>query len=267
MGSKSLYNAISLFFLFLSAIICIVTLGWMSESITVPGFIAPSTDVPTVQVIAFASFTPSMTPTITVTPSITPSLTETPTNTATSTQTATGTDTPTATYTASVTATATPSSTFTLTFTPAPPTFTFTPSFTPSPTGPTATATSSPAPFPFNVPAGTLRLRPDLNGTCTFQGFGGNVFDLIGEPINGLNIVVTGPGLPSTGAIASSGSNAAYGPGGWEVKVADAINANSYAVQLQKPDGTVLSASIAVTFPNDCDQNLVLIRFDQIRPY
>ncbi|NJL31755.1 MAG: hypothetical protein HC898_09050 [Phycisphaerales bacterium] len=110
-------------------------------------------------------------------------------------------------------------------------------------------------------------MRPDLNGTCTFQGFGGNVFDLIGEPINGLNIVVTGVGLPATGAVTTSGSNAAYGPGGWEVKIADAVNTNKYTVQLQKGDGTVLSAPIEVTFSGDCDQNLVLIRFDQIRPY
>lgn len=266
-GSRTVYNLISLIFFLLALVIAIVTAGWMTESIGVPEFLAPATDVPSPTVAAFLTWTPSFTPSMTASPTITLSPTATFTRTATATQTPTDTSTPTLTPTWTITPTATPSSTFTLTFTPQPPTFTFTPSFTPSPTGPTTTPTNTAAPFPFVVPTGTLRLRPDLNGSCAFQGFGGNVFDLIGEPITGLNIVVTGPGLPSTGAVAASGSNSAYGPGGWEVRVADTINANTYTVQLQKADGTVLSAPIQVTFPNDCDQNLVLIRFDQIRPY
>lgn len=266
-GSRAVYNLISIIFFLLAIVIAAVTAGWITETIEVPEALSPSTDVPHPTEAALLTWTPSHTPTITNTPTITPSSTATFTRTPTATQTPTDTSTPTITPTSTTTPTATPSSTYTLTFTPQPPTFTFTPSFTPSPTGPTATPTYTPAPFPFVVPPGTLRLRPDLNGSCAFQGFGGNVFDLIGEPITGLNIVVTGPGLPSTGAVALSGSNDAYGPGGWEVKVADAINTNTYTVQLQKADGTALSAPIQVAFSNDCDQNLVLIRFDQIRPY
>ncbi|NJL31754.1 MAG: hypothetical protein HC898_09045 [Phycisphaerales bacterium] len=45
MGSKAIYNLISIFFLLMSVILCGVTLGWMTESVAVPEFIAPSTDV------------------------------------------------------------------------------------------------------------------------------------------------------------------------------------------------------------------------------
>jgi len=266
MSSRSTtYNLISLTFLVLAVLICLLTAGILSETVPVPDPLIPPTDIdiPTLQarVIWTPSFTPL--PSDTPPPTNSPTPSATPTETATQTETATPTEGPTDTPTQ--TQTPTPSSTFTTTFTALPPTMTATITLTPSPTGPTATSTRTPAPFPFVVER--VEIRKDLNNDCTFQGFGGNVFDLINEPIDGLRIVVTGPGLPTAGQVGVSGGNQNYGPGGWEVRVSNGVNSNQYTLQLQNVDGTPFSQPITQTFSSSCDGNLMLIRFKQIRPY
>lgn len=259
---SSTYNLITLVFLFLTVLVCLATTGILTETVPVPEALKPATDVPLPTGQVLPLWTASFTPLPTNTPLPTPTRTITPTNTATNTQTATSTLTPEPTDTPTFTYTPTPSSTFTKTFTPTnSPTITL----TPSATGPTDTPTNTPAPFPFVVD--TIQIRQDLNANCNLQAFGGNVFDLVNEPINGLQIAVTGPGLPSGGLVVTSGSDLDYGPGGWEAKVSDFLAPNQYTVQLRNVDGTPLSTTITQTFAGNCDGNLVLIRFKQIRPY
>ena len=263
---RSCYNVTTLFFTLSTVLVCLVTSLFLSNKENVPTFLAPSTEIviPTMQ--AAVIWTPSSTPRPTNTrlPSVTPS--PSPTWTSTPTQTATVTNTPLPTSTATITSTATPSSTFTQTFTPTiPPTITL----TPTATGPTATPPPTSAPFPFEVPVlnGGLRVRQEPNNNCNYQGFAGNAFDLFNAPVNGLQVVVTGAGLPQSGAVASSGSNNNFGPGGWEVVVSNNLNTFEYTLQLRGVDGTALSAPIDFTFTGNCQQNQVLIRFQQIKPY
>ena len=260
-SNSGTYNLISFVFLALAMVVCFATLGILSESFEVPAAIRPVTDVPAPTLIARQIPTATNTPLPSNTPRVTPTRTASPTSTVTATQTATVTDTDEPTLTVTFTQTATPSSTFTRTFTPSPsPTITL----TPSPTGFTDTPTPTPAPFPFEVR--DLDVRPDLDEACNFQGFAGNVFDLIGEPENGLNIVATGSGLPAGGLTAVSGSNSNYGPSGWEIRTSAAPVRAEYVVQMFRLDGTPLTQPVTVTFPGNCESNLVLLSFRRIRP-
>jgi hypothetical protein len=255
------YNLISFIFLAMSLLICFATVGIVSESFEVPAALRPDTPIPQPSLIARQLPTVTNTPIPTDTPRATPTRTPSATPTVTATQTATVTETDVPTLTATFTQTATPSSTFTLTFTPSPsPTITL----TPTATGFTSTPTRTPAAFPFRVD--DVDVRPDLDEACNFQGFAGYVYDIIGEPETGLLVVVTGVGLPSGGLSAVSGQNTNYGPSGWEVRTSAAPVRGTYSVQLARSDGTPLSQAVEVSFPGNCDSNLVLLSFRRERP-
>ncbi len=70
--SNSIYNIISVVFLVLSLLICLVTVGWVSGAVPVPGGLSPATDVPTPTQRVFPTFTPSPTNTPTLQPTWTP---------------------------------------------------------------------------------------------------------------------------------------------------------------------------------------------------
>jgi len=262
--NNGIYNFVSLFFILLTMLTCVFTGAVLGDAIELPDQISPSTPIFVPEILVRFTRTPSPTYTVTNTPEATLTRTSTPTRTPTDTSTPTETATITPTLSPTVTQTATPSSTFTLTFTPLPPTETPTVTVSPTSTAPTSTPTITPAPFPFEIQ--DIAIRPDLADSCTFQGFGGNVFDLVGEPIAGLRIVVTGGTLPAGGNATTSDSNPNYGPGGWEVSVATAPIAAEYSIEIQASDGTPLSQRLTQRFSGSCAGNLVLIQFRQIRP-
>ena len=75
-----IYNTVSVIFLLLSVMVCLIALAWTTGTINVPGSLAPATDVSIPTAAPRITFTPSVTPPITRTPfpSETPFLTETP---------------------------------------------------------------------------------------------------------------------------------------------------------------------------------------------
>lgn len=205
----------------------------------------------------------------TFTPSNTPQPTSTPTDTLTPTITLSPTTTPTETLTptASPTITETQGPTSTPSTTPTPEA-SFTPTPTASPTGPTATFTpspTSPSPFPFDLRENQVIFTQNFANTagCAWQGIGGQVFDLAGNPLPGLQVHVFGSDIDR---FVQSGQNTLYGVAGWEQQVGNVISTNTYFVELQTAQGTVVSPSVQVTFPNDCARNLALVNFIQTRP-
>lgn len=70
--SNSIYNTVSIVFLILSLLICLVTAGWISGAVPVPGGLAPVTDVPSPTELVAPTFTPSATVTATPQPTWTP---------------------------------------------------------------------------------------------------------------------------------------------------------------------------------------------------
>lgn len=209
------------------------------------------------------TYTPTNTPTQTLTPSITPSLIPsntpiTPTNTLTLTAVPSDTIVPSAT----LSETPIPSQTITqtiaptLTETPAPTVINFTPQATVPP----------PSPFPFVVRDNQVIFTTNFANTagCAWQGIGGQVFGIDNSPLPGIRVHVFGNGLE---LFADSGSNTLYGPSGWEIAVANNITPGTYTVELQTPQGTIISPQQTVTFPSNCSGNLALVNFQQSRPF
>ncbi len=248
MSNARLYNFISILFLLLTVGVIAFTVVQFLEP--PPVRVTPQVLVPTVAVLP--SQTPSVTPTFTLTPTVTPSPTPSftpspvPTETPTTTLTPTITDTPQPTPTPSITPTV----------------LTDTPAASATATGPTPTR---PSPFPFQLrEADVVFVRNQFNDQgCAFQGIGGQVQDLNGDPLNGIQIYVFGPGVDRR---TESGFNTAYGPGGWEIPTGSQINGSTYFVELRSELGTVISPRIEVTFPSNCDQNVALVYFQQARP-
>lgn len=251
-GSARIFNVISLIFLLLS-------IGWIvyvvmrllgpapvsqQETLALPTAIVLPTLTPTNTPVPTNTPTSTLTPTITLTPTETPTLTVPPPASATITDTPGPTDTPADTATS-------------------PATFTPTPSETPS--GPTVTQAPTISPFPFILRENTVNFTQNFANTagCAWQGLGGQVFDLNTQPLSGYIIHVFGGDIDR---FVRSGDNTNYGVAGWEQQVSNAISGNTYYVELQSPQGTVVSERVQVSFPSNCDQNLALVNFIQTRP-
>jgi hypothetical protein len=172
------------------------------------------------------------------------------------------------------------------TFTPEPtntllPTNTLRPSSTPIPTEtpfslvtpPTPDPRASPTPiFPYVLQdKNPLYLDYNVINTsigCGFMGIGGQIFDTNGAPKQGLIIELGGTiqGLAVTG-LAVSGTAQSYGPAGYELPIADGPVASSKTLYVQVRDqaGSAVSEPIYFDTFADCEKNLILINFDQVR--
>jgi hypothetical protein len=274
-GRALIYNLISLLFFLLSiAVIVLVIVQLLrpapqrpQAAAVVPTVAELPTETPTFTPTATPIPTETPTPTLTFTPTETSIPTETPlpptfppTNTPIPTETPLPTATPvppTITPSPTITNTLIPTLTPALTDTPVPaPTL----DFTPQPTVP------PPSPFPFDVRENQVIFTSNFANAagCAWQGIGGQVFDINGQPLTQIRVHVFGSGVD---AFAVSGSNTLYGPSGWEIPVSNFINTNTYIVELQTATGTIISPQVQVTFTSDCTRNLALVNFQQNRPF
>ncbi len=277
-GTNRIYNIISLVFLVLALLILVFVGVRMTQ--------APTVVATVVAALPTAAVLPSLTPTLTETPvppTATFTLTPSPTNTETFTPSPTFTWTliPTLTTTAvpptftplpSATwfpsATITPSLTITFTLVPS---LTSVPSTTPLPTATVNSFTPQPtepppSPFPFRLrdPQPVYTLNFANSAGCSWQGIGGQVSDMGGVAINGIRVHVYGAGIDT---YSTSGSNSLYGPSGWEVPLANIVTTSVYFVELQSQGGTIISETVQVSFPGNCQQNLALVNFQQTRAF
>lgn len=250
-----IYNTITIVFLAL-------TVGMIL--FTVVMFLQPSEDTSANDLELAALPTAFESPTPTATFTQTPTLTVTPSPSPTDTLTPTNTEPPTLTATPSPTISDTPGPTETPSNTPTP---SVSPTSTPTetPIGPTPTLTPTTSPFLFDL-RGEIIFQANTSNTlgCAWQGIGGSVLGLDGQPApQQYQIRVFNDTFEAT---ALTGQNSFYDPtSGWEVRVADTINAATYRVRLETLIGTPISDEVQVTFPQDCNQNVAVIRFIQVQ--
>lgn len=106
--------------------------------------------------------------------------------------------------------------------------------------------------------------HPDEN--CNWLGIAGQIFDAKNQTLNNLVINVRGL-LDETeiDLISVTGIPEAdvYGPGGYEIKIADsALNSEStLTIQVFDINGNSMSIPISFNTFSDCDKNLVIINF------
>ena len=98
------------------------------------------------------------------------------------------------------------------------------------------------------------------------MGVAGQVFDRSGKPI--LNMVVVVEGVLNNATIdmiGLTGINGAYGPGGYEIQLANAVinSSNTLAITLYDLAGSTMTYPLAFSTYADCSKNLVLINFNQ----
>lgn len=146
------------------------------------------------------------------------------------------------------------------------PTETAAPSATPTIT---PTATLEPMPFiPFGDPE-TLSsdlLLPNLG--CNWLVIAGQVWDLRQEPVLGLTLHLFGElGGVAIDQQVVSGSALTYGESGFEFRLEGLVVASSDALFLQLVDtnGLPLSHAYSLQTFNDCQKNMILVNFKQVR--
>jgi len=251
-GTESVYNFIAVLFLLLTVLAVIFFAFLLLQPPPVPD---STVQIPTARVLPTATETLTPTQTFTIPPS-TDTLTPTPTLSLTPSLTFT----PSAAPTATITDTRTPTPTDSITATPS-----ITPSVTISP-GPSPTNPPTPSPFLFGADQPfTFQANFANSAGCAWQGIGGQVVGLDGQaypvPLQ-VHVFSQGQGVDR---VVQIGTNSLYGPGGYEIQVAPAINNLTYFVQLESPNGTAISETYQVTFSADCESNVALVNFRQLR--
>jgi hypothetical protein len=105
----------------------------------------------------------------------------------------------------------------------------------------------------------------DTAEACNGIWIAGRVFDLNGEPIAGIPILITGEGFQE---IQVSGTYADYGDSGYRVKVANNPVSQPFSVTLLDPTtAQAISEDIEFDTQETCDSNLILIDFIQALSY
>jgi len=162
--------------------------------------------------------------------------------------------------------------TATVTFTPIPtdtPTPTVTPTETPEPID--IEPTADPEEVPFTLQPGSPIALPNYlsNGLgCEYLGVGGQVFAMDGAPISGLVIRMGGEFDGEPISLESiTGTATEIGPGGFLFDVANLPIATEGTlwVQIDNGSGTPLSERVFLTTTTDCNQNLILVNWRQVR--
>lgn len=108
---------------------------------------------------------------------------------------------------------------------------------------------------------------PDLG--CNWMGVGGRAFDLSGAPIaQGLFVQVGGTlNRQSVDLLGMVGMVNNYGTGSYEIKLSDKPLASTRSLWIQLFDQAYIPLSNKIYFDTfaDCEKNLILINFSQIR--
>jgi hypothetical protein len=142
---------------------------------------------------------------------------------------------------------------------------------TPLPAATEADAVPSDAIYPFEL-RGQLAgvsstiIYPEIG--CNWFGIGGQVFDLQGAPLVGTSVLVGGKlsGKP-VNLLTLTGTARQYGEAGYELQLDDhpVSSVGTLWIQLTDQAGLPLSGKISFDTSDDCQKNLVLINFRQVR--
>jgi hypothetical protein len=128
-------------------------------------------------------------------------------------------------------------------------------------------------PFPFTLQSGTpayIKNFAHPSDGCDWLGVVGQVFDRDGKPLINHVVMVTGKiegiivdfvgvtGVPQADI---------YGPGGFEIQIADHVFASEKAlfVQVFNLDGIPISDSFPFDTFIDCEKNLIIINFYAVK--
>jgi hypothetical protein len=146
------------------------------------------------------------------------------------------------------------------------PTLAITPATAPA-TGPTPDPGASRPPF--TLSGDGVIYTPNNNGRgCDWASIAGTVTGLGAQAINNYGIQVTDIANPDQlDDRVFSGSAQTFGPGGFEIPLGGVPQEVQYRVQLFSPAGAPVSDPFFVVTSSDCDQNVAIINFVQVRDF
>jgi len=105
-------------------------------------------------------------------------------------------------------------------------------------------------------------LHPELG--CKWSGVAGQIFNSVGEPVNGLIVEISGElnGNPFL-RLGLSGMSIPIGPGGYEIQLSDKPfdSRNALYLRVFDQDGKQLNETLPLVTYNDCQKNLMIINF------
>lgn len=107
------------------------------------------------------------------------------------------------------------------------------------------------------------------NAGCDWSGVGGLATSLNGEAVRGLFVQLGGsmPGVESLDKLTMTGLSTQYGPGGFEFTLASElfISEGTLWIQLLDQQNLPLSDRVYFNTYDECEKNLIIIYFDQVR--
>jgi len=126
-----------------------------------------------------------------------------------------------------------------------------------------------PTPVPFYLQEGSPAYITNFvypNKACNWMGVAGQVFDANNVPVINLVIIIRGQlGGRTIDKIAVTGIPEAdvYGPGGYEIQLADQAleSSGTLVIQVFGLEGIPLSNPAPFDTYNDCSKNLIIINF------
>lgn len=111
------------------------------------------------------------------------------------------------------------------------------------------------------------QFHPDVG--CQWSGVAGQATSLNGEAVQGLFIQLGGslPGVDHVDNLTMTGLAPEYGPGGFEITISNelVVSDNTLWIQLLDQQNLPLSDRIYISTYADCERNLILVYFDQVR--
>jgi hypothetical protein len=133
----------------------------------------------------------------------------------------------------------------------------------------TPVSTATQTPFPLILQTGSpayIQNFAHLEAGCNWLGIAGQIFDSDGKTINNLVVNVKGSlGQVVIDEIGLTGVPEAdiYGPGGYEIKIADKTidSENSLEIQVFDIQGNNLTNTVPFKTFSDCEKNLIIINF------
>jgi hypothetical protein len=129
--------------------------------------------------------------------------------------------------------------------------------------------TTTPTALPISMQTGSpvyIQNFAHTDESCNWLGIAGQIFDAKNQTLNNLVINVRGL-LDETeiDLISVTGIPEAdvYGPGGYEIKIADSAlkSEKTLTIQVFDINGNIMSIPISFNTFSDCDKNLVIINF------
>lgn len=123
--------------------------------------------------------------------------------------------------------------------------------------------------YTFQVQPGTpvyLQNFAHVEKGCNWMGVAGQVFDATGQPIDRMVVRVEGIlGNQAVDALSLTSLATAYGPGGFEIELAQQTLNSSGALSIALYDlqGQQVSAQIPFNTFSDCAKNLIIVNFIQ----